>query len=367
MTSRGQVDIAGLPAPATPHPSPLATELSFLLDQGVPSSLLRQAMDIARDAGVEPVEALLAHGLVDEDTFYRALARTMQLPFLPQLTAGPGAVFPQSIEAGLIPLDPAHGPLRFAHAPKGLHVARLLAGPPIYGSLAITTPTALRDAVIAINAPSIAAQAADTLPNAAPALSFRGGATPRQRLALKAAFGALCLFLVIDFVSTMVLALGLISILCLALANIRITACFQSAPVQPREAIVRRADMDLPVYTVVVPLYREANVVEALRNALLQLDYPLARLDIKLMTEEDDAQTQEALRALALPGAFEIIVVPKGEPRTKPRALNVALPLARGEFLVVYDAEDEPEHSQLRHAVETFAAQPWNVCCLQAR
>lgn len=323
-------------------------------------------MDIARDAGVEPVDALLAHGLVDEDTFYRALARTLQLPFLPRVTAGTGAVFPASIEAGVIPLDPAYSPLRFAQAPSGAHVARLLAGPPIYGSLAITTPTALRDAVIAANAATIAAQAADGLPDIAPTLSFRGGATWPQGVAITAAAAILCLFLVIDVVSTIALTASLINVLFLALANIRITACLQCAPVEPREAIVRRADIDLPVYTLVVPLYREAGV-EDLCAALMKLDYPLSRLDIKLMTEADDVQTQGALRALALPAAFEIIVAPEGEPRTKPRALNVALPLARGEFLVVYDAEDVPQDAQLRHAVEVFASQPASVCCLQAR
>ena len=324
-------------------------------------------MDIARDADVEPVDALLAHGLVDEDTFYRALARTLQLPFLPRVTAGPGAVFPASIEAGVIPLDPAHSPLRFAQAPSGAHVARLLAGPPIYGSLAITTPTALRDAVIAVNAATIAAQAADGLPDIAPTLSFRGGATWPQGVAITAAALILCLCLVIDVVSTIALTASLINVLFLALANIRITACLQHAPVEPREAIVRRADTDLPVYTLVVPLYREAGVVEDLCAALMKLDYPLSRLDIKLMTEADDVQTQGALRALALPAAFEIIVSPRGEPRTKPRALNVALPLARGEFLVVYDAEDVPQDAQLRHAVEVFCSRSASVCCLQAR
>jgi hypothetical protein len=34
--------------------------------------------------------------------------------------------------------------------------------------------------------------------------------------------------------------------------------------------------------------------------------------------------------------------------RTKPRALNAALPLARGALLTVYDAEDAPDPGQLR-------------------
>jgi glycosyltransferase XagB len=324
-------------------------------------------MDIPRDAAAAPVDALLAHGLIDEDTFYRALARATQLPFLARPIAGDGAEFPASIAAGLIPLDVTHAPLRFAHAPRELQVAKLLSDPSIQESLAITTPTALRDAVIAANARSIAAKAADELPDCAPTLSFRDAASPPQRLAFVVAGALFCLFLAMDALTTLALTASLLGFLFIALANIRIAACGVRAPIRPPTAIVRRADMDLPVYTLVVPLYREASVARALCRSLMQLDYPLARLDIKLMTEEDDTETLAALRALDLPGAFEIIVSPDGKPRTKPRALNVALPLARGEFLVVYDAEDAPQTDQLRHAVETFAKQPPHICCLQAR
>jgi cellulose synthase/poly-beta-1,6-N-acetylglucosamine synthase-like glycosyltransferase len=100
---------------------------------------------------------------------------------------------------------------------------------------------------------------------------------------------------------------------------------------------------------------------------LSALDYPAPKLDIKLVIEADDEGTREALAGLRLPGGHQVIVAPPGAPRTKPRALNVALPLARGEFVVVYDAEDVPHPDQLRLAVETFAHVPLYVACLQAR
>ncbi|MCA1481254.1 glycosyltransferase family 2 protein, partial [Bradyrhizobium sp. NBAIM08] len=77
--------------------------------------------------------------------------------------------------------------------------------------------------------------------------------------------------------------------------------------------------------------------------------------------------TRAALAALTLPGFVEVVTVPPGLPRTKPRALNVGLALARGSFPVVYDAEDVPEPGQLRHAVAAFAAADPDVACLQAR
>lgn len=85
------------------------------------------------------------------------------------------------------------------------------------------------------------------------------------------------------------------------------------------------------------------------------------------MVEADDRETRAALEAAGLPGYAEVVAAPSGEPRTKPRALNVALPLARGEFVTVFDAEDVPDPGQLRLAVSTFRRSEPDVACLQAR
>ncbi|HEX8417758.1 MAG TPA: glycosyltransferase family 2 protein, partial [Methylobacterium sp.] len=126
-------------------------------------------------------------------------------------------------------------------------------------------------------------------------------------------------------------------------------------------------DRDLPLYTVLVALHREAAVVPRLVGALSRLDYPAAKLDIKFLIEAGDAETAAALARIPFPARFEVIVVPPGLPRTKPRALNAALPLARGACLVVYDAEDVPDPRQLRTAAEIFARMPPHTACLQGR
>ena len=96
------------------------------------------------------------------------------------------------------------------------------------------------------------------------------------------------------------------------------------------------------------------------------LDYPESKLDIKLVVERRDRETLSRLLALDLPGRYEVVVAPPGEPSTKPRALNLALAEARGELLVVYDAEDIPAPGQLRLAASRFAAER-DLDCLQAR
>jgi cellulose synthase/poly-beta-1,6-N-acetylglucosamine synthase-like glycosyltransferase len=126
-------------------------------------------------------------------------------------------------------------------------------------------------------------------------------------------------------------------------------------------------DGTLPSYTILVPLYREANVLPRLAQALHELDYPPDKLDIKLIVESDDLETATIAERLAQDFDFHLVRVPKGSPRTKPRACNYAFALARGEFTVIYDAEDRPEPDQLRKAVARFRSASCEIACLQAR
>jgi glycosyltransferase XagB len=124
---------------------------------------------------------------------------------------------------------------------------------------------------------------------------------------------------------------------------------------------------DLPVYTVLVPMYREPASLPVLTTAIRNLDYPRSKLDVKLILEADDRETIDAARALGLEAFFEIIRVPPSQPRTKPKACNYALRFARGELVTIYDAEDKPEPSQLKRVVAAFNNADVDVACIQAR
>lgn len=138
-------------------------------------------------------------------------------------------------------------------------------------------------------------------------------------------------------------------------------------PSQTEEALPAATEQ-LPAYSILVPLYREAKVMPALARALRALDYPRHLLDIKLIVETDDRDTAAVADAIAArDGIFSVIRVPPGTPRTKPRACNYAMPFCWGAFTVVFDAEDRPEPDQLRKAVAKFHALPESVACLQAR
>ncbi|WP_459696479.1 glycosyltransferase [Acidisoma sp. C75] len=124
---------------------------------------------------------------------------------------------------------------------------------------------------------------------------------------------------------------------------------------------------DLPVFSVLVPMYREAEVLPILVESLRRIDYPRAKLDVKLVLEAKDDLTINAAKALGAEDLFEIIRVPDSHPKTKPKACNYALRFARGEFTVIYDAEDIPEPDQLRKVVALFRAASPDVACVQAR
>ncbi len=123
----------------------------------------------------------------------------------------------------------------------------------------------------------------------------------------------------------------------------------------------------LPVYTILLPLYREREVVRQLIEGLDGLDYPKDKLDVILLLEEDDEETLGALDAVELPPHIRTLVVPDLQPRTKPKACNAGLAMARGKYLVIYDAEDRPEPDQLLKSVLGFRKAPREVVSLQAR
>lgn len=124
---------------------------------------------------------------------------------------------------------------------------------------------------------------------------------------------------------------------------------------------------ELPIYTVLVPLFREGRILPTLVERLKRLDYPPERLQVFLLIEPDDDQTRSAASDYSFPAHIQPMIMPGGQPRTKPRALNVGLHEAKGSYIVVYDAEDQPEPDQLRKAVAAMEALPSDVVCLQAR
>ncbi|MBN2301146.1 MAG: glycosyltransferase, partial [Lentisphaerae bacterium] len=126
-------------------------------------------------------------------------------------------------------------------------------------------------------------------------------------------------------------------------------------------------DDDLPLYTILVPLYKEANITDRIVRSLNKLDYPKKKLDIKLLLESDDTETINAVNKTKLDDHYDVIVVPDSQPKTKPKACNYGLKRAKGDFCVIFDAEDQPDPDQLKKVVIAFRKLPPNIACIQAK
>ena len=221
--------------------------------------------------------------------------------------------------------------------------------------------------VASVASPSIAHS---LLERVRPDLSAKTGPTARQKLVLAGVvLGGMLLAGVAPLMATAALQ-GLFAVSFALLLGLRILAIREALRpererfVSPAPSVTQEV---LPVYTVLVALYDEAAVVAQLLRALGRIDYPRDRLDIIFVLEADDATTWAALARAGLGEDMRCVVVPDGVPRTKPRALDYALGLARGSHVVVFDAEDEPEPQQLRQAVAAFATGGDRLGCVQAR
>lgn len=126
-------------------------------------------------------------------------------------------------------------------------------------------------------------------------------------------------------------------------------------------------DEDLPVYTLMLPLYREPEVLPHLIRSVQAMDYPQHKLDVKILLEPDDTATRAAVAGMELPSNFQVLVVPEDGPKGKPKACNYGLAHARGDFVVLYDAEDRPEPDQLKKALVAFGKGGPMMSCVQAK
>ncbi len=352
--------------------APLPPEFAALERAGLPPGPLYAALAEAESAGVEPFDALLASGRFSETELVEALARAIGVD-----VAGAEDTAGAPIDADVFALAAATGHLaslgggepRFVVAARGAAVRRLARarrGLPRTRAIALAGPRAYADLLVARAGPALAARAAEGPARVAPGMTVAHGLPSlarRTKRMMASGVAALLLaaFLWPPLAAALFAAIGLVFA---AMNGFRLFLCFGGTDrrIEPR---IGRAS--LPVYTVLVALHREGAVIPSLLGALESLDYPAAKLDIKILLEAGDDETLAALAARPPRAGIEVLVVPSGGPQTKPRALNAGLLAARGEFLAVFDAEDRPDPKQLRIAVEAFRRSPREVACLQAR
>ena len=196
--------------------------------------------------------------------------------------------------------------------------------------------------------------------------------TTAQKLGLLALALALAVCLALNTVGTLLVLNAVFTVFYLVHSAYKFTLVYLSLDrhvaidIAP-ELLHTVPDSDLPTYTILVPLYREAAVLERLVAGLGRMDYPVAKLDVMLLIEADDSETLDKCGRMTLPPHVRPVVVPDSQPKTKPKACNYGLDICTTDLLVIYDAEDRPEPDQLRKAAMAFRQVPDRVVCLQAK
>lgn len=348
---------------------PLAGQV--LRSIGLSAAALGDAALAAEANGTDIGRELIARKDATEEALTAAMAAALGLAFaarIPDEEAridAPGGPPPSNIRRTLGPgLEPR---IYVAPSLDDLEtLARVLdRSPAARARMRLTTPSEIRRSTAMETVAERASKARLSLSADAPDLSARQVMTGTQGAVLAAlAIGfalfahtspLLCLF-VLHVVSALVF---------LAPSGLRLAAGLSA---RPGTAVIDAPMAGVrPLYSVLVALRGEEEVVRELVGALTALRWPRSRLEVFLVCEADDPGTIAAVRAaIAGEPGFEIVIVPVSHPRTKPKALNFALPLASGEFVVLYDAEDRPDPGQLEAAWRAFSAGDDRLACLQA-
>lgn len=366
----------------------LSQDIIFLEKRGVDRSLLEAAQQRGRDFNLPPAIILMSAGVVSESTYYRWLADELDLVFVESTPVDHSSFLsipsPDAFAkmAYIVMVGRSDDPILADLRPKDIFLAPQAAqtddfrrmirnSPALKDRLRIATRTANKASLLHRCSKELLDYSVNDLRRRFPYYSAKKVVGARQVLLLSA--------FVLGFFLSVYAAPGTIqavlhlstSLFYLGCVAIKAHAWMTFHPAQQRRRWNRTpvADTELPDYSILVPVYREEGQISQLVRALSRLNWPTERLEIFLICEADDTKTVAVCRQETVgPDRFHFsqISVPVCEPRTKPKALNYVLPLCRGKFVVVYDAEDRPHPLQLREAHDGFAKGGERLACLQA-
>ncbi len=329
----------------------------------LPPGTLAAAELRAAEIGTGADRVLIAAGVIPENEYAHSLAHEMGVAFdgLETFSRADGQMsddqFVDALRTGILYLRDGSANI-LAIAPHGYGARHpinfLAANPQAAPHIRITTRASI-ERLLRLHAPAaIGRRAAFTLKYEQP--HFSAAFMNVRGLLL----GALCLCATAIFAPKFVAHTfeAILAIVFLGWIVLRLLGALTTGILWRRRVVLR--EDELPIYTVIVALYRETKTLASLIQSL-------AALEIKLIIEPDDWEMRTALSATTLDSRFEVIVAPAIGPRTKPKALNAALLSARGSVIAVYDAEDRPDPDQLRQALQVFAKANDRLACVQAR
>ncbi|NJR13953.1 MAG: glycosyltransferase [Phyllobacteriaceae bacterium] len=351
-----------------------STEQAFLVSAGFSTANIDAALRSASRNATTIYLELMAQAPDQEALLYRCLAQWLGAGFV-------GDVAPDRLIIDADDQPAIAASHSFVHYRVGKHDAVMLIAPSPRqlrklimagrfaatdaARIAITTPFALRGAIIERSSRARLRQAVNGHAESRPTESARHTLTGMQGWVIGMLIAITPSAVMLYPAATLSILQGVVMMFFLSCVVLRAWAAFKVTK-RTLPGIRPYTDAELPRYAVLVALYKETEVAAQLVASLQRIKWPASKLEVYLICEADDQQTMAALRAAGLPAGYRIVSVPSGGPRTKPKALMYALPLVRAEYLVLYDAEDRPHPEQLLEAWQALTRDHDPPACVQA-
>jgi cellulose synthase/poly-beta-1,6-N-acetylglucosamine synthase-like glycosyltransferase len=353
----------------------------ILVSRGLATSEdLAAALDEQQRTG-SPLGSILVHaGVVDEHTMIEVVAEQLELPVakLAEYEPDPEALAiipePEARELRCVPLAAdARAVYIVTDRPLDDETrARLQSHTPLTLRPLLAPRNDIDELLRRVNAEAYTAAATTALLSQSPEDCASRVVTPAQRNVLIGLVVVIAASLVAFPIPTLITLVSLASVFYTLASLYKFKLVYSSLGHEGEiditdEEIAALDERALPVYTILVPLYKEAAVIPKLVGGVSQLNYPKTKLDVRLLCEENDDETIDAIRELNLPPHFRLVVLPDSQPKTKPKACNFGLLQAEGEYVVIYDAEDQPDPDQLKRVVIAFRRADESVTCVQCK
>lgn len=349
----------------------------LLSNIGFTNSQIVNLQCLASRHGTQFHDELVKSTVFNEGTYYREMASLLSVPFVANIDPERIIIKERSIApvlkarfgANIVLYQEREGRSSILVAPSHMQlhefVVHLCRYPSLRARIRIVSQSELRRALIHCGSSRFLHQATSFLASEMPGFSARIVSNAWQGAMFGALLIALPGFYLLYPLYTAVITHIFFSVFFLACVHLRSSAAAFKRRTRYRQLKLpdwRKA----PRYTILIPLYHENTVVPDLLSALSRLEWPRSKLEVKLVCEADDKETQDAISNQFVPKWVEVIAVPASQPRTKPKALNYALQVSTGDIVCVYDAEDRPHPKQLIEAWQQFSTSGSDLACLQA-
>ena len=110
---------------------------------------------------------------------------------------------------------------------------------------------------------------------------------------------------------------------------------------------------NFPKVTVAIPVWNEEKSIISTLECILNLDYPLDKLEIIIVDDKSTDNTVGVVKKF-ISKHKNILLIEHSKNKGKAGAMNTALSKARGDFFWVYDADSYCSRDLLKNRVSRF-------------